>query len=281
MGAITQAMAKEAINLGVSIKTQAEVKNIEISKQQAKIIHLADGSSITADIVVSNVNPKLLFQQLIEPENLSDEIFSHFKSYKCQSGTFRMNVALDSLPKFTADMPEFCLEAGIIMSPSLDYMDQAFTDARRNGWAKKPIVEMLIPSTIDSTLTPPGKHVASLFCQQFNPDLGSEWDNHREKVADNIIDTVDNYAPGFTDSVLARQIHSPWDLEQKFGLTGGDIFHGRLSLDQLFSVRPMLGMAQYQTEINNLFMCGSGTHPGGGVSGIPGHNAAREIIRKN
>ncbi len=280
MGAITQAMAKEAVKLGVSIKTQAEVKNIEISRQQAKIIHLADGSSITADLVVSNVNPKLLFQQLIEPEYLSDEVLNHFKSYKCQSGTFRMNVALDSLPKFTDDMPEFCLEAGIIMSPSLDYMDQAFTDARRNGWAKKPIVEMLIPSTIDSSLAPQGKHVASLFCQQFNPYLGSEWDIHRENVADTIIATVNNYAPGFAGSVIARQIHSPWDLEQKFGLTGGDIFHGRLSLDQLFSARPMLGMAQYQTEIKNLFLCGSGTHPGGGVSGIPGHNAAREIIRK-
>ncbi|MCP4078559.1 MAG: NAD(P)/FAD-dependent oxidoreductase [Gammaproteobacteria bacterium] len=280
MGAITQAMAKEAINLGVKIQTQAEVKNIEITRQGAKNVHLVDGSSIEADIIVANVNPKLLFQQLIEPDYLSDELLNHFKGYKCQSGTFRMNVALDSLPKFNANMPEFCLEAGIIMASSLDYMDQAYTDARRNGWSNKPIVEMLIPSTVDSSLAPDGQHVASLFCQQFNPDLGSNWDSHREKVADIIIDTVESYAPGFTKSVIARQIHSPWDLQQKFGLTGGDIFHGRLSLDQLFSARPMLGMAQYQTEISNLFLCGSGTHPGGGVSGIPGHNAAREIIRK-
>jgi len=256
------------------------VRLTEITRQGAKNVHLVDGSSIEADIIVANVNPKLLFQQLIEPDYLSDELLNHFKGYKCQSGTFRMNVALDSLPKFNANMPEFCLEAGIIMASSLDYMDQAYTDARRNGWSNKPIVEMLIPSTVDSSLAPDGQHVASLFCQQFNPDLGSNWDSHREKVADIIIDTVESYAPGFTKSVIARQIHSPWDLQQKFGLTGGDIFHGRLSLDQLFSARPMLGMAQYQTEISNLFLCGSGTHPGGGVSGIPGHNAAREIIRK-
>ena len=280
MGAITEAMAKEARSLGVTIKTEAEVRHVETTKKTVKSVQLLDGSVINADLVIANVNPKLLFQQLMHADSLSDELLQHFKSYKCQSGTFRMNVALDSLPDFTANMPEFCLEGGIIMAPSLDYMDQAYTDARRSGWSQKPIVEMLIPSTVDSSLAPEGKHVASLFCQQFDPSLGSEWDNHRENVADNIITTVNSYAPGFTDSVLARQIHSPWDLEQKFGLSGGDIFHGRLSLDQLFSARPMLGMGQYQTEINNLFLCGSGTHPGGGVSGIPGHNAAREIIRK-
>ncbi len=280
MGSITQSMAKEAINSGVNIQTDAEVIHIESTGQRAKTIHLADGSAFDADIVVANINPKLLFEQLMDSNLLSVELLEHFKAYKCQSGTFRMNIALDSLPKFNADMPAHCHEAGIIMAPSLDYMDQAFTDARRNGWSEKPIVEMLVPSTIDPSLAPQGKHVASLFCQQFDPKLESDWDNHREKAADNILATVENYAPGFTSSILARQIHSPWDLEQKFGLVGGDIFHGRLSIDQLFSARPMLGMSQYQTEIKNLFLCGSGTHPGGGVSGIPGYNAAREIIRQ-
>lgn len=280
MGAITEAMATEARSLGVTIRTESEVVTIETSQQSAKSVHLADGSSLQADLVVANINPRLLFQQLVDSNCLSDELVNDIQQYKCQSGTFRMNVALKTLPEFKAHMPDFCLEGGIIMTPSLDYMDQAFTDARRSGWSKKPVIEMLIPSTVDSTLAPQNQHVASLFCQQFNPELGSDWNNHREKVADNIINTVESYAPGFANSVIARQIHSPWDLEQKFGLTGGDIFHGRLSLDQLFSARPMLGMAQYQTEINNLFLCGSGTHPGGGVSGIPGHNAAREIIRK-
>ena len=191
-----------------------------------------------------------------------------------------MNVALDRLPEFTARRVPGCLEAGIIMAPSLEYMDQAYTDARRHGWSAAPIVEMLIPSIIDPGLAPAGQHVASLFCQQFDPGLGANWDQHRESVADLIIDTVNGYAPGFTDRVVGRQIHSPWDLEQKFGLIGGDIFHGRLSLDQLFSARPMLGMGQYKTEINSLYLCGAGTHPGGGVSGLPGHHAAREILRQ-
>ncbi len=279
MGAITEAMAKEAGRLGVTIKTEAEVTHIETSSGKAKTVYCQDGTVIPADIVIANVNPEVLFKQLLNSDDLSEDLIADIDHYKCQSGTFRMNVALDKLPQFSADMPDNSLQAGIIMASSLDYMDQAFTDARRHGWSKKPVVEMLIPSTIDSTLAPQGKHVASLFCQQFNPQLGAKWDNHREEVADLILQTVDDYAPGFTDSIIARQIHSPWDLQQKFALTGGDIFHGRLSLDQLFSARPLAGMAQYQTEIKNIFLCGSGTHPGGGVSGIPGHNAAREIIK--
>lgn len=280
MGAITQAMAKEAMQLGVSIKTESKVTRIETGKSGAECVQLSDGTVIPTDIVVSNVNPRLLFQQLLNPASLSTELLNDIQHYKCQSGTFRMNVALDSLPEFNAAMPHNCLQGGIIMSPSLDYMDQAFSDARKHGWSCHPVIEMLIPSTVDDTLAPRGQHVASLFCQQFNPHLGAKWNNQRETVADLIINSVETYAPGFSDSIIARQIHSPWDLEQKFGLTGGDIFHGRLSLDQLFSARPLLGMAQYQTDIKNLFMCGSGTHPGGGVSGIPGHNAAREIIKK-
>ena len=138
---------------------------------------------------------------------------------------------------------------------------------------------MLIPSLIDDSLAPPGKHVASLFCQQFDPSLKANWDNHRDEAANTIIETVNQFAPNFRDKIIATQIHSPWDLEKKFGLVGGDIFHGRLSLDQLFSARPMLGSSQYRTEISNVYLCGSGTHPGGGVSGIPGHNAAREILK--
>ncbi|MDP4599268.1 MAG: NAD(P)/FAD-dependent oxidoreductase [Pseudomonadales bacterium] len=278
MGAITQAMAAEALAHGVTIKTEAEVSGIEIIKGRAQRVHLVDGSSLAADLVVANVNPKLLFCNLLDPADVDADILHHFQGYKCQSGTFRMNVALDQLPTFTARTIPGCLEGGIIMAPSLDYMDQAFTDARRHGWSAAPIVEMLLPSIIDPSLAPAGKHVASLFCQQFDPGLGAGWDQHREAVADMIINCVEGYAPGFRASILARQIHSPWDLEQKFGLLGGDIFHGRLSLDQLFSARPMLGMGQYQTQFDNLYLCGAGTHPGGGVSGLPGHHAARTII---
>jgi phytoene dehydrogenase-like protein len=160
-------------------------------------------------------------------------------------------------------------------------MERAYFDARRHGWAREPVIEMLIPSTIDPSLAPPGQHVASLFCQQFAPQLpdGSSWDLHREAVADLIIDTVNRWAPNFKASVIGRQILSPLDLERVFGLIGGDIFHGALSLDQMFSARPTLGHGTYRGPLRGLYMCGSGTHPGGGVSGAPGHNAAREILR--
>ncbi len=166
------------------------------------------------------------------------------------------------------------------MAPSLAYMDQAYLDAKAAGWSKQPIVEMLIPSTLDDSLAPQGQHVASLFCQHVAPVLpnGASWDAHREEVADVMIDLVNSHAPNFKASVLGRQIMSPLDLERTFGLIGGDIFHGALSLDQLFSARPMLGHGDYRGPLKGLYMCGSGTHPGGGVTGAPGHNAAREII---
>ena len=160
-------------------------------------------------------------------------------------------------------------------------MHQAWLDANQTGWSAKPIIEMLIPSTLDDTLAPQGQHVASLFCQQFKFDLpnGRTWADEREAAADHIIDTVDGYAPGFKQLVVGRQLLSPMDLETKLGLIGGDIFHGRMSLDQLFSARPVLGNAAYRSPIKNLYLCGSGSHPGGGVTGAPGHNAAQQILR--
>jgi phytoene dehydrogenase-like protein len=198
------------------------------------------------------------------------------------SGTFRMNVALNALPSFTALPAEGDhLTAGIIIGPSLPYMDRAWQDARTEGWSREPVVEVLIPSTLDDSLAPPGQHVASLFCQHVAPELpgGKSWDDHREEVADLMIATVDKYAPGFANSVIGRQILSPLDLERQFGLLGGDIFHGALTLNQLFSARPMLGHADYRGPLKGLYHCGSGAHPGGGVTGAPGHNAARVILR--
>ncbi len=194
-----------------------------------------------------------------------------------------MNVALSELPDFT------CLPgkqraphhtAGIIIAPSLAYMERAYFDARLQGWSKEPIVEVLIPSTLDDSLAPPGQHVASMFCQHVAPELpnGQSWDAHRDAVADLMIETVNKHAPNFKASVLGRQINSPLDLERTFGLIGGDIFHGALNLDQIFSARPMLGYGNYRGPLPGIYMCGSGTHPGGGVTGAPGHNAAREIL---
>jgi phytoene dehydrogenase-like protein len=192
-----------------------------------------------------------------------------------------MNVALSELPRFTA-LPEVGdhLTAGIIIAPDLAYMDRAFLDARRDGWSREPIVEMLIPSMLDDSLAPQGRHVASLFCQHVAPTLpgGRSWDDCRDEVADLMIATVDRWAPGFGASVIGRQVKSPLDLERDFGLIGGDIFHGALGLDQLFSARPVLGHGAYRSPVPGLYMCGAGTHPGGGVTGAPGHNAARSIV---
>jgi phytoene dehydrogenase-like protein len=213
---------------------------------------------------------------------LSEDFRSRIQRFRCESATFRMNVALAELPQFNG-MPVSGahLGAGIIMAPSLDYMDRAYLSARAQGIAQAPIVEMLIPSTIDDSLAPPGAHVASLFCQHFRYQLpdGRSWREERDRAADHIIDTVTAYAPNFRRSIIGRLALSPLDLEERFGLLGGDIFHGALGLDQLWAARPLLGFGDYRTPLRRLYMCGSGTHPGGGVTAVPGHNAAREIIK--
>ena len=224
----------------------------------------------------------MLYERLVPDDALPERFRSRMKRWKCGSGTFRMNLALSELPSFTA-LPGREMDdhhtAGIILAPSLAYMDRAYDDARKFGWSREPIVEMLIPSTLDDSLAPKGAHVASLFCQHVAPELpdGKSWDDHRDEIADLMIATVDRFAPGFKKSVIARKSLTPLDLERDFGLIGGDIFHGAMSLDQIFSARPMLGYADYRSPITGLYLCGSGTHPGGGVTGAPGHNAAKVI----
>ncbi|MBN8818489.1 MAG: NAD(P)/FAD-dependent oxidoreductase [Sphingomonas sp.] len=281
MGRITQIMADVCRELGVEISLESPVSQVLVDGDRVAGVRLESGEEIGARIVAANVGPKLLYERLIDPVDLPAEFLRRIRAFKAESGTFRMNVALTDLPRFSAlPEPGEHHQSGIIIAPSLDYMDRAFIDAKRDGMAREPIVEMLIPSTVDDSLAPEGKHVASLFCQHFAPTLpdGRSWDDERETAADRIIDTVEQYAPGFKDSVIARQIHSPLDLERKFGLIGGDIMHGAMTLDQLWSARPMLGHGTYRGPIKGLYMCGAGTHPGGGVSGAPGHNAAREII---
>ena len=281
MGAISQAMAKSAAAAGVDIRVGTGVREVIVERGRTVGVVTDKGESLRARCVVANVNPKLLYERLLDPAAVPAATRERMANWRCGSGTFRMNVALSELPRFRAlPEPGDHLTAGIILAPSLDYMDRAYLDARAQGWSKEPIVELLIPSTLDDSLAPPGQHVASLFCQHVAPVLpdGRSWDDHREEVADLMVDTVDRWAPGFKASVLGRQIKSPLDLERDFGLLGGDIFHGALSLNQLFSARPMLGQADYRGAIPGLYLCGAGTHPGGGVTGAPGHNAARRII---
>jgi phytoene dehydrogenase-like protein len=284
MGAITQAMARSAAARGVDIRVGAPVREIIVEGDRAVGAITESGDTVRASAVVSNLNPKLLYTQLIDRAALPKDFAERIAQWRCGSGTFRMNVALAELPDFTC-LPGRSLAdhhtAGIILAPTLGYMEQAYFDARTGGWSRQPIVEMVIPSTLDDTLAPPGKHVASLFCQHVAPQLpdGESWDTHRETVADLMIETVNRFAPNFKASVLGRQIMSPLDLERTFGLVGGDIFHGRLQLDQMLSARPMLGYGDYRGPLRGLYMCGAGTHPGGGVTGAPGHNAAREILK--
>ena len=280
MGSITQAMARACREQGVDILLNTPVDEVIVDKGRAAGV-VAAGRAWRAGRVVAGVHPKLLFERLVPPGAVETDVEQRMLAWQSESATLRMNVALSELPKFSV-LPKKGnhLTAGIIIAPSLEYMDRAYLDARVSGWAKQPIIEMLIPSTLDSTLAPKGKHVASLFCQHFRFDLGAgrSWDHEREKAANTIIATVDAHAPGFAKSVIGRQIHSPLDLERRFGLIGGDIFHGKMSLDQLFSARPMIGAADYRMPLAGLYLCGSGAHPGGGVTGAPGHNAARAIL---
>jgi phytoene dehydrogenase-like protein len=283
MGAITQAMARSAASRGVDIRLGSPVREVIVKGGRAVGAITESGETFRAAAVISNLNPRLLYLNLIDREALPTEFRERIGNYRCGSGTFRMNVALAELPDFTCLPGKVRADhhtGGIILAPTLRYMEQAFFDARSFGWSKKPIVEVLIPSTLDDSLAPPGQHVASLFCQHVAPQLpnGESWDTHRDAVADLMINTVNDFAPNFKASVLGRQIMSPLDLERTFGLIGGDIMHGTLQLDQMFSARPMLGHGNYRGPLAGLYMCGAGTHPGGGVTGAPGHNAAREIL---
>jgi phytoene dehydrogenase-like protein len=272
-------MARACEAQGVEISLETPVDRLLVSGDKALGVRLESGEEIVATIVAANVGPALLYRQMVDEADLDADFRNRMKTYKTGSGTFRMNVALSELPDFSVLPGKEQAEhhtAGIVIAPGMDYMDRAFIDAQQHGWSKKPIVEIMIPSTVDSTLAPPGCHVASLFCQQFDPAL--DWDAHREEVADLIIETVTDHAPNFKGSVIARQIHSPLDLERKFGLIGGDIFHGTMGIDQLWAARPVLGHGDYRGPIKGLYMCGSGTHPGGGVTGAPGHNAAAAIL---
>ena len=288
MGAITQAMARSAEAHGAQIEVSAPVKEVIVEKgpegEVARGVVLEDGRTIRARVVSANTNPKLLFLRLLDPAILPADFRKRMEGWRCRSGTFRMNVALSEMPRFcglSEDELRPRLNGTIDICPSIAYAEQAYDDARTKGWAGRPVVSMCLPSLLDDTLAPEGRHVMSLFCQHFNPELpgGRSWDEVKEEVADLIVETVTEYAPNFRQAIVGRQALSPLDLEREFGLIGGDIFHGALHLDQIYSLRPAAGYARYRTPVAGLYLCGSGAHPGGGVSGLPGHHAAQAILK--
>lgn len=289
MGAITQAMAAQARRLGVRITCGAPVRRIVTQRRASAVraigIELEDGRIVTASRIAANLGPRPLFLSLLEPDDLPEDFRAHIERFRVGSATFRMNVALARAPRFAAAAlrsEEATLGAGIIIAPSLAYMDRAHAQARLYGISSAPIVEMLVPSTLDGSLAPPGCHVASLFCQHFDYRLpeGRCWSDPAERSAavDLVLETVERHMPGFRDSVIGHSALSPLDLERTFGLAGGDIFHGALGLDQLWAARPALGYGDYRTPVAGLYLCGAGAHPGGGVTGLPGRNAARAIL---
>jgi phytoene dehydrogenase-like protein len=284
MGAITQAMARAAEVRGAAIRTESAVASVLVENGRAAGVELQSGERVFARAVAANVPPKLLFRDLMPEGAVDPDLRSRFVGLKSGSGAFRMNAALAELPDFTCRPGRTARDhygSGIVIGPTLHYLDRAYLDARAHGWSRQPVVEMLIPTVLDATLAPPGRHVASLFVQYVAPQLpgGRTWDDAKEEFADLVIDTVAAHAPNFKDGVMARQVLSPLDLERRFGLVDGDIFHGQLTLDQLYSARPVLGYAAYRMPVSGLYLCGAGAHPGGGVTGLPGRNAAVEIFR--
>lgn len=285
MGAITQAMASSCRAKGVDIRTDSPVAEVIVEGGRSKGVVLEDGSRISAPVVAANCHPQILFGGLIDPALAPEAFARRIKGWRSESATFRMNVALSELPRFdTVDHDEAGLTAmknTIDICPSLDYIRAAHDDAKVDGWAKGPVVSMCIPTLMDDSLAPKGCHIMSLFCQHFRRHLpdGRDWDDVRDAVADHIVDTVAQYSPNFRQAIVGRQINSPQDIERKLNMVGGDIFHGALHLDQIFSLRPAPGHADHRMPVQGVYLCGSGAHPGGGVSGIPGRNAAREILK--
>ena len=281
-GAISNAIADAAVEAGVEIRKQAPIAQIIIKNGSAKGVVLANGDEIHADIVSSSVDPRMTFVKLIEKGNLPDDFLEEINRYKFRGSSGKVNLALDALPNFKAiPGPGAHLRGAISISPSVEYMERAYDDAKYGNFARRPYIDMVIPTLTDPSVAPPGKHIMSCFVQYAPYKLrpGLNWDDQKEAFGDTVINTIAEYAPNIKDIILHRQVVTPLDLERDFGLSEGNIFQGELSLEQLFFLRPVPGYAAFRTPIKNLYMCGSATHPGGGIMGAPGRLAAVEILK--
>ena len=283
MGAISSAIADSARQHGAKIRTEARVEKILIRGGNVRGVVLEGGEEIEAPVVVSNVDPKRTFLKLIESNELDGEFVEAIRNFRCEGTSLKLNLALSGLPDFKAlpgSAPGPQHGATMHICPSMEYIERAWDDAKYGTPSRSPLIEMTIPTLYDRTLAPEGHHVMGVFLQYAPYTLkGTTWDEQREPYTERILDVIEEYCPNIRSIIVHRQTLTPLDMERRFGLTGGNIFHGEMSLDQMFIMRPVAGWARYRTPITGLYLCGAGAHPGGGVMGAAGHNAAREILR--
>jgi phytoene dehydrogenase-like protein len=280
-GAISSAIADAAREAGVEVRTRSPIARILVRGGRATGVVLENGDEILADIVSSSVDPHLTFLKMIEPRNLPEDFLEEVRRYKFRGSSGKVNLALDALPDFRClPGPGAHLRGAISISPSVNYMERAYDEAKYGDFSSRPYIDMVIPSLTDPSVAPPGKHILSCFVQYAPYRLREgTWDERREAFGDTVVDTLAEYAPNLKNIIIHRQVVTPLDLEREWGLTEGNIFQGELSLEQLFFLRPVPGWAQYRTPIKNLYMCGAATHPGGGIMGAPGRLAALEILK--
>jgi phytoene dehydrogenase-like protein len=280
-GAISNAIAAAAREAGVEIRTQAPVANIVVKNGRAAGVALQSGEEFSAIIVSSSVDPHLTFEKFLPPSELPADFLEGVRRYKFRGSSGKVNLALDALPNFKAIPGDGAhLRGAISISPNMEYMERAYDDAKYGNFSRRPYIDMVIPSLTDPSVAPAGKHVLSCFVQYAPYKLANgTWDDQRESFGDNVIDTIAEYAPNIRDIIVGRQILTPLDLEREFGLTQGNIFQGELSLEQLFFLRPVAGWAYYRTPIEGLYMCGSATHPGGGIMGANGRIASQVMLK--
>ena len=281
-GAISNAIAGAAREAGAEIRTESPVAKILVANGQAKGLVLENGDEIRAKVVSSSVDPRLTFIKFVGPEHLPQDFVEDVRRYKFRGSSGKVNLALQALPDFTClPGPGAHLRGAISISPSLEYMERAYDDAKYGRFSRQPYIDIVIPSLTDPSVAPAGKHVMSCFVQYAPYHLKEgTWDEKRDEFGDTVIDTIAAYAPNLREIILHRQVLTPLDIERQFGLSEGNIFQGELSLEQLFFLRPVPGWAQYRTPLRNLYMCGSATHPGGGIMGAPGLNAARTVLKE-
>jgi phytoene dehydrogenase-like protein len=282
MGAVSNAIAESAASKGAEIRTNAAVKKVRVENNRVQGVVLETGARIDADIVASNLTPRATFLDLVEPRDLPDDFLKAIRKYRTEGTSCKINVALSGLPDFAAlpGAPRPQHRATMHICPSMEYVERAWDDAKYGHPSQSPLLELTIPTMYDATLAPPGRHILGIFLQYAPYTLrDANWDELREPFAFRVFDLIEEYAPGFRSLIIDKQVLTPLDLERRFGLAGGNIFHGEMSLDQMFVMRPVAGCARYRTPIHGLYLCGSGTHPGGGVMGAPGYNAAREILK--